>query len=63
MLTKYFQTCICCDDPIDVSGFLLHVCEECRREFDSGNKATKQIIACRLYGMEQGEESMSLGTH
>lgn len=63
MLTKYFQTCICCEDPIAVSGFLLHVCEECRRDMGDTAPPEQQIIACRLYQFAPGDNSSSLDVH
>lgn len=55
MMPEYFQTCICCDDPIDVHGFYLHVCEQCRRELESSGRAEETIIACCLHEVEAGE--------
>ena len=63
MMPEYFQTCICCDDPIEVQGFYLHVCEKCRRETGDTRKTEKQIIACCLYQAEFIDEDLSLGAH
>lgn len=61
MMPEYFQTCISCDDPIKVSGFHLHVCEQCRRELDSDAEPQEQIVTCCLYEAESHDESRPLG--
>lgn len=60
-MPEYFQTCICCDDPIDVSGFHLHVCEQCRREMGDTAEKRQQIITCCLSQAELMERDISLG--
>lgn len=58
-MPEYFQTCISCDDPIEVSGFHLHVCEQCRRDEDGSAGASQPIIACRLYLVDSDEKSIA----
>lgn len=62
-MPEYYQTCICCDDPIEIHGFHLHVCESCRREMGDRAGAQEQIITCCLYQAELLETESTLGKH
>ncbi|RJQ46632.1 MAG: hypothetical protein C4534_02395 [Gaiellales bacterium] len=61
MMPEYYQTCICCDDPIEVHGFILHVCESCRRETEGSGDTEEPVIACCLYEAESLDETGLLG--
>lgn len=61
MMPEYFQTCICCDDPIEVHGFHLHVCDQCRREMGDENRIKEPVFACCLYQEDAVEVSGSRG--